>query len=393
MAVASSLAMTGWMTPRFSIAVTFLAFGLGVGFWGGSVAVVTARADVSPDVLGGAFFAFGIAQLLGFGAAGRIATAVSLKHRLLLLLAAIAVCLALLLQVTGPAALIAGLFMFSFLGSCIDLIMNSEAVAVEHELGKPVMSGFHALASLGLALGSIAGSWLSVSFGVIATAMLGFATYGAAIAVAWIATPDRGPTASRSSGGTGFFKLRFAFVALALIAGCTMAIEMSAVMFSANALTELAPTLAAYAGAGAMVYAFLQAGVRATGDTLRARLGDARLIAISSAIALAGLAVLCFAQGPAMAIAGLAMIGIGTACIVPAAFILAPRVAGVPAVSAISVLAVIGAPPRIVMPLIYGLAASQIGYISAYGVYLALAAIMLLLSIWMLRAQANEVPS
>jgi hypothetical protein len=381
-----------WATPRFSVAVTFLAFGLGVGFWGGSVAVVTARADVSPDVLGGAFFAFGIAQLLGFGAAGRIATSVSLKHRLLFLLAAIAACLALLLQVQGPAALIAGLFMFSFLGACVDLVMNSEAVAVEHELGRPVMSGFHALASLGVALGSIAGSWLSVSFGVTATAILGAVTYGAAIAVASVATPDRGPTVVSSGGGT-FFKLRFAFVALALIAGCTMAIEMSAVMFSANAFTELAPTLAAYAGAGAMVYAFLQAGVRAAGDTLRARLGDAPLIALSSTLALAGLGVLSFAQGPAMAISGLALIGIGTACIVPAAFILAPRVAGVPAVSAISVLAVIGAPTRIVMPLFYGLAASQIGYISAYGVYLALAAVMLCLSLLMLRAQASEVTS
>lgn len=383
---------TWWASPRFSVSATFLAFGLGVGFWGGSVAVVTVRADVSPDVLGGAFFAFGIAQLLGFGMAGRIATSISLKHRLLFLLASLALCLALLLHVEGPAALVAGLFMFSFLGACVDLVMNSEAVAVEHELGKPVMSGFHALASLGVAMGSIAGSWLSVSFGVSATAMFGALTFGAAIAIAWMAMPDRGPTAP-SSGSTGFFKLRFAFVALALIGGCTMSIEMSSVMFSANAFTELAPALAAYAGAGAMVYAFLQAVVRAAGDTLRAHLGDARLIAMSSAVALGGLGLLSFSQGPAMAIAGLALIGIGTACIVPAAFVLAPRVAGVPAVSAISVLAVIGAPTRIIMPLFYGLAASSFGYVSAYGVYLALAVLMLCLSILMLRAQASEVPS
>lgn len=381
------------LTPRFAVAITFLCFGLGVGLWGGSVAEVTRLAGVSASELGAAFVGFAVAGIFGMAVSGKIAGSVSLKNRLIILLGLTAVCLAALLHAPNALALTAGLFAFSFLGASVDLVMNAEGVAVEADLGRPVLASFHAWSSIGLAAGAIAGSWLSVTLGVNATSLAGFAVYGCAMAVVWGVTPLRGATQS-PGGGAGWFRPGMPLILLGLLVGACISVELSVVMFSSNTLAALAPDLAALAGFGATLYAVLQGGVRFAGDRLRAALGDERLIAISLAIVTVGLLVVALAAaggGFAQAVAGFALIGIGTACIVPAGFALSPRFAGVSAVMAISMLSIIGAPFRVISPLAYGEAAEQFGFSPAYGVFGLLALLALGLAFLMLHKTRTQV--
>ena len=371
------------MTPRFSVAITFLCFGIGLGLWSGSVPEVSRNSGLSPEALGAAFVGFGIASIVGFALAGRVLVSLSLKRRLLILLALTALCLAVLLQSHSAFMLFAALFVFSFLSASVDLIMNSEGVAVERETGFPILSGFHAMSSVGLAGGAILGSYLSVTFGVAITAIAGFIAYAIAMITVVKATPDRGPTEATS--GRSWFKPSTTFILLSTIVGISIAVELSAIMFSAKTLAAEAPALAAYAGTGATVYAVIQAITRFGGDALRAKIGDEKLLVISLGIALFGLANVVLSTGFAHSIIGFGIVGLGTACIVPAGFALAPKLAPASAAAAISTLSLVGAPFRIITPVNYGSISGIAGFSLGYGIYAALAVLAFGLAVVMVR--------
>jgi hypothetical protein len=367
------------ITPRAAVGTVFLCFGLAIGLLGGSVPEIARLAGTSPEMIGSAFFGSTIAGILGQTLAGRVGGGVSLKKRLLILQLIAAVCLVLLFQAASAVALIAGLFVFIFFSASIDLVMNSEGVAVERALDHPVLSGFHGLASLGVGLGAIGGSYLSVTVGLTATAIVSLLVHAAAIAAVMSGTPDRGAT-QPAEAGSSWFRPSAALVALSLVLGVSMAGEMAATMFSAQTLVDQAPALAAYAGAGATAFALFQAAVRLSGDRLRALLGDERLIRVSLAVAFVGFAVITTSSSFAVSALGFAAVGIGTACIVPCGFAAAARMSARPAAAVISMLSLITGLVRIPAPLAYGWLAEEIGFAPAYLLYALLAAAALCLA-------------
>lgn len=351
----------------------FLCFGLIIGLWGGSVAEVARFASITPEVIGSAFLGYAVAGILGMAVIGRIGGAVSLKKRLLILLAITACCTVALFHASTSAQLIAGLFVFSFLMSSIDLVMNSEALAVEKDRGAPVLSGFHGLASLGVAIGALAGSYLSVTISVGFTALTGAAVFALAAAAIAIGTPDRGPTHAPDTGSS-WFRPSLIVIGIGLVLGVSTSGELAATMFSAQTLTSQAPELAAYAGFGATAFALFQSAVRLTGDRWRALIGDRRLIVISLAATLAGFAVVAASSSVAVSALGFAMVGIGTACIVPCCFATAARLSGHSAAATISMIAIVSGLVRIPAPFIYGVAAEATGFAPAFTIYALLAA-------------------
>jgi hypothetical protein len=361
------------LSPRAAVATVFFVFGTTVGLWGGSVAEVARLAVVEPGVIGSAFVGYNIAGILGMAVSGRVGRSISLKVRLLGLLALTAICMALLFHVSSAPELIVGLFVFSFLASSVDLVMNSEGIAVERDLGRPVLAGFHGVASLGVAAGAISGSYLSVRFGVTATAFVSLCIFAFGIATVAMATPDRGATHDSRHGST-WFRPGPALLALSLIIGASIASEIASVMFSAQTLASQAPELAAYAGAGATAFALFQAAVRLRGDRLRAMFGDAMLIRISLATALVGLTLVSVSTSFVASAIGFAIVGIGTACIVPCGFAMAAAMSAMPAAAVISMVAIITGAFRIPAPLAYGFLAEESGFAPAFAVYAVLMA-------------------
>ncbi|MGE0283123.1 MAG: MFS transporter [Rhizobiaceae bacterium] len=351
-----------------AVGTVFFCFGILMGLWGGSLAEVARLASASPETIGSAFFAYSIAGIVGMAFAGRIGRRISLKIRLLVLLLMAGACLAALFQVTNATALIIGLAIFSFVASSVDLVMNAEAIAVEHDRRHPVLAGFHGLASLGVGFGAIAGSYLSVTHGVAATTIANVVVTAAALIAVLFGTPNRGATHPVGHGSTWFVPA-WPLVALGLIVGASIAGEIASTMFSTQALESHAPNLAAYAGIGATAFAFVQGGVRMVGDRLRRTFGDERLIRMSLATATVGFVVVTLSPTFTICALGFALVGLGTACIVPSGFALAASMSARPAAAVISMLAIITGVARIPAPLIYGWVAESTTFASAFLIY------------------------
>ncbi len=170
-------------------------------------------------------------------------------------------------------------------------------------------------------------------------------------------------------------------MALGLIVGASIASETASAMFSAQALVGHAPELAAFAGIGATAFALVQGFVR-----IREAIGCALQSATSALCACRSprrppVCSLSFYRLVCRLRCRFALVGLGTACIVPSGFAMAAATSARPAAAIISLLSIISGLVRIPTPLAYGWLAERLSYSSAFLVFAFITGAALTLSI------------
>jgi MFS family permease len=212
-----------------------------------------------------------------------------------------------------------------FLG-LVDATMNMQGVAVERRYGRPVLASFHGVWSAGGILGALATS-LTAFLGWSLVAALGaVAVVGAALSLAAgprllrrdeevAAAPD--PTAVR---------IPWAPVVAVGVAMMLMYIADSATSNWSNVyLRDGLNASQAVAALGLAAYQTCMVLGRAVADRLVQRYGPVRPVAAGAAVGALGLVVVATARGPAVAIAGFAILGLGLCVVVPQSFSAAGR--------------------------------------------------------------------
>lgn len=378
------------MTPRQAVFAAFIAFGVGFGTWAGTIATVASRSGLSPDTLGLAITGFIAAALAGMAAAGALSRVLPLKTILLCAIGGAAVSLPLLMQAATPASFVLGLCLYGLMHGAFDGSMNAEGTAVEHDAGRPILSGFHAAASFALAPAALLGSLIAVRFGTQATALIVLAAFAIGAAAVLSGMPKRSPSGGKLGAPGAPRRFSRPIVLLGLIVGISIAGETAAAMFSAPALARQAPELAGYAGFGATAFALCQAVVRSTADILRRRLGDLRVIEISALVAAAGFALVATSSSFTQSALGFALVGAGTACLVPCGFSLAPVFSGIAAAQALGILAVVTALPRIPAPLAFGQIADRFSFGTAFALNIVLFLLALLFAFLLRRMPQRQ---
>ncbi|WP_092863898.1 MFS transporter [Quadrisphaera sp. DSM 44207] len=220
-----------------------------------------------------------------------------------------------------PVPLVAGLVVQGFATNLLSTPMNAQAVQVERAAGRPVLSTFHACFSLGQLAGGLAGV-VAASAGLVPAVQLAAtgAVLGMLLAVTarWQPPDDVVPAHERT-------RLRVT-PQLALLAGIALLaalVEGTTVQWSA---VYAADALGAGAAAGAAALACFSLAMvvgRLVGDRVVERLGRARSIRASAVLTACGLALALGVGTPLAAGAGFALVGLGSACVVPTVFGLA----------------------------------------------------------------------
>ncbi len=165
---------------RRSTTAIFVLNGFVFGMWVVNIPEILDRTDATKAQLGALLLLLGGAAFVGMQVTGRLVD----RHgsRPMAVAAALLLCAALL----GPAfatdvwTLAAALTALGFANGAVDVAQNTQAVEVEREYGRPVMSGFHAFFSLGGVLSAMlggaliaAGADLRLSLGIAAAAGVG----------------------------------------------------------------------------------------------------------------------------------------------------------------------------------------------------------------------------
>ena len=244
----------------------------------------------------------------------------------------------------SPLALFAALALWGAFQGSLDVAMNTQGIAVEAAVGRPIMSGLHAAWSIGSFVGAGIGA-LAVATGVSLTAQL--IVLGPLAAAAVVAVPGRlladrpHPTPGRAVGPAQVVR-HPAVIVLGVIALAGMLCEGAAADWSAVYLHTSLGAGAGLAGSGYAVFAAAMVLVRLSGDRLLAAVNPRVLLPALAALATAGMGLALALALPVVALVGFAALGLGLGLIVPTAFSAAGRLPGIPTASALATVSAIG---------------------------------------------------
>lgn len=309
---------------RRARAATFAYFALNgfvVGMWLVHIAAVEHRTGITHATLGLLLLLLGGGAFVGMQFAGPLADRFG-AHRVVPV-SAVLCTLALVLPglATSGLALGAGLLALGLGNGALDVSMNAHAVEVEHAYGRPVMSAFHAIWSVGGFLAALTGS-RTLSWGWAPATTMAIAS-GIALVAAVAAAPLLLRRAPRPVEHAGPKRRRRTPGRIWAMAGIAALLMLSEGVANDWSVLHLQTILDASPGTAALAYGFFAAAMtvgRLLTDPVVARIGPVAVVRYGSAIAAVGALTSALAPVTALAIAGWTLFGIGLSGSVPQLF-------------------------------------------------------------------------
>jgi MFS family permease len=358
--------MMNLQTPRAAVMMVFAGFGAAVGCWAGAIPQVITAAGIDSFNLGLGFALSSLAGVTAMAFGGMIGRRFSNRVVMLSVLPLLALDLVLLLVATSPWLFFVSLIAFGAVLGFLDMAMNAEASAIEHDMRRPIFTTFHGSVSLAVAMFAIASSFVSTMASTFATSLLSVAVLGLAWLMVYQSVPARVITAGKA-GGLSNLPSKLPLIIMGLAVGLSVAAETSTLFWSAKLLNDQAPELAAIAGLGAAFYGACNAIVRFRGDRLRAKHGEIPLMLASLALATAGFIILGLSPSFAMNVIAFAGVGFGLAILCPCLFNLAAAQVPANRSAGLSFVSLIAGPPRILAPWVFGWVATSQSTSFAFG--------------------------
>jgi predicted MFS family arabinose efflux permease len=312
---------------RLATRLSFLVAGFGLACWAPLVPFAKERLAVDDAILGLLLLSLGIGSVIAMTATGILSARHGTKPIIIAGGIGLALVLPLLVVATTPLTLAIALLAFGAALGSIDVAMNIHAVEVERAAGQPLMSGFHALFSIGGFAGSaVMTALLSFHLGPLGCALTCSVLMLIAMALAWQRLLRR----AQAQEGPLFVLPHGIVLLLALLAAITFLIEGAMLDWGALLVIGTGLVSAAQGGIGYIVFSIAMTIGRLGGDAVVARIGDRTTLVGGSLLAVAGLAVLLLAPSKAVAITGFLLIGLGASNLVPVLFRGAARQTAMP---------------------------------------------------------------
>ena len=374
---------------RIAVSVVFFCNGAGFASWVSRIPTVRHALQLSDGELGAAFFAIAAGAMFAFPLAGRGTQMLGARDVTLAMAALFFFTLPQPLFVGLFASLLIVLFVFGAANGAMDVSMNALAVEAETAYGKPIMSSFHGLWSVGgltgAALGSAAANAdiAATTHLLIVAAVLGIAV---AAVIPWlprrltVAVPSAVDAAQDVASKRRFGLPDRGLLGLGCIVFCAFLIEGAMADWSAVFLHDTLGTTASRAALGYAAFSLTMTLMRLAGDHLVSRWGAVPMLRwFNLAGAAALLLALTFAHAGATMLA-FAICGLGVATVAPTVFGAAARREGQHAGRGIATMASFGYTGFLIGPPLIGWLAEATDLRWALGVLpLLLAAIVLLL--------------
>jgi len=341
---------------RLGTAAVFFICGIGHGTWAPRLAELKEQVGASDGELGLALLMIGVGALIAMPLTGllighfgsrRICFAMALAHGLVFPLQVFAwnwVVLGLAMMLYGLAI------------SSLDVAMNVQATEIERRYGKPIMSSFHGVYSVG----DMAGAFLT---GIAASIVLGLTSHFFIAALAMLIIGVGGcflmivDQKTEPSSGPTFVLPKGALIVIGIIAFAALVAEGSVGDWSAIYLSEHQGADTKTAAIALTVFAFAMAIMRFAGDRLVHRFGPFTILQVSGSLAAIGLTIALLAPSPAVAILGYGLAGLGIAVLFPITLSIAPRFSGLSPSASVAAVATLGYGGFLVGPPVIGILA------------------------------------
>lgn len=328
-------------TPKWSriaVHLLFAVFGVCISTWAVHIPTVQQRTGVSAGTLGTLLLLLGAGALSGMQFCGPLINRWGAAR--IAFIGALGMSLTLALPLNAPTApLLAGsLFVFGVATGITDVAMNARAVTVEQEVGRPIMSAFHAVFSVGSVVGSLVGAaTLATGWGMPSTAAV---MCGSCVLAMIVVTPNllaakvdstasvAEPAAPVKPGQSEPPSKRRRLVLLGALAFLLLLTEGSAMDWSSLHAQEHLGVSKAF---GALAFAAFVTAMtvgRFTADRITARKGPVWVVRYGGAVAAIGLAIVVASPTLPVTMVGWVVFGLGLSGTLPQVFSAAGNVEG-----------------------------------------------------------------
>jgi predicted MFS family arabinose efflux permease len=348
---------------HFPTRLLFLVAGFGYACWAPLVPLTKIKFGIDENVLGLLILCIGVGSITAMVATGMLATRFGSKPILLGSGFGFAVMLA-LVPVAGSIPVL-GIILFGFgatLGA-LDVAMNLQAVQVEKAAGRPMMSGFHALFSIG---GFSGAAFMTFLLSMHVAVLTGTLICAALMALALCIAAPRLLNVGATPGGPMFAVPRGLVLVLAILAAVTFLVEGALLDWSALLITQAQLVPVAQGGLGYIIFSVAMTAGRLSGDWLSGWLGDFRTLLWGGLVALLGFVILLTGAQAVLVLSGFAFIGLGCANIVPVLFRRAAAQGAMPPALAVAAVTTTGYAGILAGPAVIGFVANATGLHAAF---------------------------
>ncbi|MCA1008170.1 MFS transporter [Rhodococcus hoagii] len=310
---------------RSARAAIFGVFGINgflLAMWVVQIPAIKTRTDISHSTLGSLLLLLAVGAIAGMQLSGPLADRYG--SRLLVALSGTLLSVAAIGPGLASTAWQLGLalMVFGFGNGALDVSMNSQAVLTEREYGRPIMSAFHGMFSIGGVAGSLVGA-VTIEAGWSPAVTLGAASVLGVAVIALCTTRLLPPSAHpRPEPHEQRTKARYSprVLALGAVAFALMLAEGVANDWSTLQVKEHLEVPESVAALAFGAFSLTMTVGRFTADRVSSALGPVAVVRYGTLIAAAGMATVVVSPWLPTTLLGWALFGLGLSGCVPQIF-------------------------------------------------------------------------
>lgn len=367
---------------RLSTRFSFFGLGFATAAWAPLIPFAQQRLHFNHADFGLLLLCSGLGAMLAMPATGKIVQRVGCRVPIGFALLLLAVLLPSLSLWTTPLMMAITLFLFGTAAGSLGVALNIQAVVVEKNSLKSLMSGFHGMASLGGLAGVLTiTALLALS---ISAVMSAFAVSLLLVIIVFLSVPYsikavENTSLEASSKVKKSIRQRLPQPLIILIGiACFIIfmVEGAAMDWSGIYLTQQYGVNTAFAGLAYTFFAIAMTTGRFTGHYLIRYFGEKKLLTYSAICATLGLALVSIVPYWWLVLVGYTLVGTGCSNIVPIMFSRAGRQTVMPSAVALSCVSTMAYTGILVGPAFIGMVSELIGIST---VFMALSGLLLLI--------------
>jgi len=314
---------------RLATSVMFFVNGMVLAIWATNIPGMKQALALTDSELGFALSAFAAGTMLTMYLAGVLVTRLGSRKTLLMGGLLVALSLPLCAMAESAVVLAATIFLLGVTNSILDVSMNTHGAVIEAKKGRPLMSSFHAVFSIGgLAGASTVATLLSDKLGVIQCLCIAGALMALATLVVARSLGNLQPEVTVEEGAAEQKCIAWPNRLLLCIAGLTflaLFIERTVIDWSSLYLTEVSHSSTNIAAFAFGAFSLAMAIGRLSGDFMIRRFGVNWVLTASGAVGALGLVLAMLIPQPVTSIVGFILVGIGLSNMTPLLYSQASR--------------------------------------------------------------------
>ena len=251
------------------------------------------------------------------------------------------------------------LFVFGFLGDMLNISMNTQGLSVQRMIGKPILSGLHAMWSFGALTGvTLAGRALKAGMGTAShflSVSMPVAIVVLIISQALVSDPTR-----EGEGRRIFVRPDRALLLIGLICFCNTLSEGAMADWSSLYYRDALGGRDGVSTAGYMSFTLAMTIGRLAGDGLIRRIGYRRMLMANGLLIAAGMLLAVGWMQPMAVMAGFALVGLGVSSVIPICYMIAGKSQTMAPAAALAAVSAVGFTGFLIGPPIIGFVAHEV---------------------------------